>query len=186
MVALLSFIFNSQAIALTQDSQKILNNYHNYEQSGSPPATSQPYSPNDSPPEVNVVPTPKTNVISPTTTQPYYSPTSQPQSQNLSQNNGGAGWIVGAIIVTIIIAAIVKSLSKPKYENYSQKSVQRRGWTELEKEQVRINQDGKCNKCGRPPPRWEYHHRDGNRNNNSLRNCEGLCPNCHSVKTHDE
>jgi len=61
----------------------------------------------------------------------------------------------------------------------------RRGWNEQEKEEVRIRQDGKCYKCGRPPPRWEYHHSDGNHNNNSLINCEGLCPNCHSVKTHD-
>lgn len=61
----------------------------------------------------------------------------------------------------------------------------RRGWTEEEKEQVRYRQDGRCRKCGKPPPRWEYHHRDGNRSNNSLSNCEGLCPNCHSVETLD-
>lgn len=60
----------------------------------------------------------------------------------------------------------------------------RKGWTEIQKEQVRIRQDGKCNVCKRPPPHWEYHHKDGNRSNNSLDNCEGLCPNCHSVKTH--
>lgn len=62
----------------------------------------------------------------------------------------------------------------------------RRGWDEDEKRQVRRRQDGRCNKCGDSPPRWEYHHRDGNRSNNSLSNCEGLCPNCHSVKTHDD
>jgi len=61
----------------------------------------------------------------------------------------------------------------------------RRGWTEQEKERVRNRQHGKCNKCRRIPPRWEYHHKDGNRSNNALWNCEGLCPNCHSVNTHD-
>jgi len=61
----------------------------------------------------------------------------------------------------------------------------RRGWTEQEKQRVRNRQHGKCNKCRRIPPRWEYNHRDGNHSNNSLRNCEGLCPNCHSVITYD-
>ena len=63
--------------------------------------------------------------------------------------------------------------------------VERKGWTESEKEQVRINQDGKCAICQKPPPRWEYDHIDGNRENNDLSNCQGLCPNCHSVKTHE-
>lgn len=61
----------------------------------------------------------------------------------------------------------------------------RKGWTEQEKEDVRIRQRGVCNKCRKPPPRWEYHHKDGNRNNSNVSNCEGLCPNCHSVKTYD-
>ena len=75
----------------------------------------------------------------------------------------------------------------PKDQNLESEKINiiRKGWTEIEKEQVRILQDGKCQKCGRPPPRWEYHHKDGNRSNDSISNCEGLCPNCHSVKTHD-
>ncbi len=73
----------------------------------------------------------------------------------------------------------------PKETNIqSEENKIRKGWTELEKEDVRIRQHGVCNKCGRPPPRWEYHHRNGNRSDNNLSNCEGLCPNCHSVKTH--
>jgi len=63
--------------------------------------------------------------------------------------------------------------------------VPRLGWSEMEKEQVRIRQDGKCNMCQKPPPRWEYDHIDGNRDNNDLSNCQGLCPNCHSVKTNE-
>lgn len=181
-------IFIPQSFALTEESQKILNNYRNFEKTGSPPATSQPYSPNNSPPQINAVPVPKTNVIPPTTSQPSNSFSNPTMSQ--SQNNSGS-WMIGGVIVIIIIAVIIKAISGSKQNTYSQTTysqeiLQRRGWTELEKEQVRIYQDSKCNKCGRPPPRWEYHHRDGNRSNNSLRNCEGLCPNCHSVKTHDE
>lgn len=66
------------------------------------------------------------------------------------------------------------------------KSPKRQNFTEPQKEECRERQDGKCNKCKKPPPRWEYHHKDGNRSNNSNSNIEGLCPNCHSVVTHDE
>ena len=76
-------------------------------------------------------------------------------------------------------AGLAKRGSKPE-------EVIRKGWTEVEREQVRINQDGKCARCQRPPPRWEYDHIDGNSNNNSLSNCQGLCPNCHSVKTYED
>ena len=103
---------------------------------------------------------------------------------------GGEGslFAIGiGIVILIVIIAIVKSRRKPNVqEGYDYSQVPRHGWTEIEKEQVRIRQNGKCNKCGRPPPRWEYHHRNGDRSNNSLSNCVGLCPNCHSVMTHDE
>jgi len=88
-----------------------------------------------------------------------------------------------AILIFIIIAAIIAGLAK---RGSKPEEVIRKGWTEIEKEQVRISQDGKCAKCQRPPPRWEYDHIDGDRSNNSLSNCQGLCPNCHSVKTHED
>jgi len=84
-----------------------------------------------------------------------------------------------AIVGFMLPLIILKELRKG-----ARRSRPRRGWTEDEKRQVRRKQDGRCNKCGDTPPRWEYHHRDGNRSNNSMSNCEGLCPNCHSVKTH--
>ena len=102
------------------------------------------------------------------------------------------GWITGIIILIIIVAIIIgiaKSKSSPTHSDNTDYSytapVVRRGWTVDEKEQVRIRQDGKCAHCGKPPPRWDYHHVDGDRSNNSLSNCEGLCPNCHSVETHE-
>jgi len=66
------------------------------------------------------------------------------------------------------------------------KSPPRANFSEKQKEDTRNRQDGKCNKCGKNPPRWEYNHKDGNSNNNVDENCEGLCPNCHSVVTYDE
>jgi hypothetical protein len=99
-------------------------------------------------------------------------------------------WIVGIVILAIIVGVgigIVKAkpLAKQEYSDYSYKNVVRRGWTPDEKEQVRIRQDGKCANCGKPPPRWEYHHVNGDRSDNSMSNCEGLCPNCHSIETNE-
>jgi len=98
------------------------------------------------------------------------------------------------IIVLIIIIGIVYMLwwsgknPSPTYSDNARQPytpVVRRGWTVEEKEQVRIRQDGKCAHCGKPPPRWDYHHADGDRSNNQMDNCLGLCPNCHSVETHE-
>ena len=92
-------------------------------------------------------------------------------------------YVLGIGLIVVIILAIIAGRYRKKF---LAESLPRKGWTEVEKEQVRIRQDGKCAKCQKPPPaRWEYHHVDGDTSNNSLENCEGLCPNCHSVKTHD-
>ncbi len=92
-------------------------------------------------------------------------------------------YVLGAGLVFIIILAIIAGRYRKKFLAQSLASI---GWTEAEKEQVRIRQDGKCAKCQKPPPaKWEYYHLDGDGTNNSLENCEGLCPNCHSMKTDD-
>ena len=89
-------------------------------------------------------------------------------------------------IVEIIILAligtvggiVVFSVKKGKFEIF-----QRRGWSSVQKEQVRSRQYGKCNMCFTPPSHWKYYHVDGNKSNNDLNNCQGLCPDCYSVKT---
>ncbi len=89
-------------------------------------------------------------------------------------------------IVEIIILAligtvggiIVFSIKKGKFEIF-----QRRGWSSTQKEQVRSRQYGKCNMCFTPPSHWKYYHVDGNKSNNYLDNCQGLCPDCYSVRT---
>jgi hypothetical protein len=66
------------------------------------------------------------------------------------------------------------------------KTPKRQNFTEQQKTNCREKQEGKCNKCGKHPPRWEYNHKDGDRTNNTDSNIEALCPNCHSVVTYDE
>jgi len=79
---------------------------------------------------------------------------------------------------------LIKSIIVLLQNDRGDKEILMRILYDLRKDKKR--QDGKCAKCQKPPPaRWEYHHIDGDRNNISLENCEGLCPNCHSIETHE-
>jgi len=95
------------------------------------------------------------------------------------------GWAV-IIIVIMVVAVVAAIFKKPKSSSGSidYRNVPRRGWTKDEQAQVRQRQGGMCAHCHNPPPRWEYHHKDGNRGNNSMSNCEGVCPNCHAEETY--
>ena len=44
-------------------------------------------------------------------------------------------------------------------------------------------QNNRCNYCHRVLDVVNFDHIDGNRANNSLLNCQALCPNCHAKKT---
>ena len=59
---------------------------------------------------------------------------------------------------------------------------QKQGWSRDEKEQVRARQYDRCNMCFREPTRWAYDHFDGNKRNNDISNCQGLCSKCKSEK----
>jgi len=92
--------------------------------------------------------------------------------------------VAWGIIIAVIVVGLAFLKGQSKSKSNKQGSGPRRGWTKDEQAQVRQRQHGMCNHCHNSPPRWEYHHRDGNRSNNSLSNCEGLCPNCHSEETY--
>lgn len=58
----------------------------------------------------------------------------------------------------------------------------KRGWSQDEKEKVRARQYDRCNMCFREPSRWTYDHFDGDKRNNDISNCQGLCSKCKSEK----
>lgn len=93
---------------------------------------------------------------------------------------------IGIFVVIVFVAVIAKASSSNSSSDSETKSFVRRGWTEDEKLEVRKRQHGVCKKCNNPPPRWQYDHIDGDHSNNDLSNCQGLCPNCHDVKTYEE
>jgi len=57
-----------------------------------------------------------------------------------------------------------------------------RGWNSIQKEQIRTSQYGRCNICYRNTTKWTYDHIDGNKRNNDISNCQGLCPKCKSER----
>ncbi len=73
-----------------------------------------------------------------------------------------------------VLRVIEKSMSKPKARKSFPKTTQKN---------VLFEQKDKCNDCGKKSKIWDFDHIDGNSSNNSLSNCQALCPNCHAKKT---
>jgi len=86
-------------------------------------------------------------------------------------------------IVILALIGIVGSIVAINAKKRKLQIFQRRGWSSIQKEQVRSRQYGKCNMCFTSPSQWKYDYFDGNKSNNDLNNCQGLCSDCHSVKT---
>ena len=77
-------------------------------------------------------------------------------------------------LALIALRIIEKSMSKSK---------QRRSFSKSIRNITLKTQKKKCNDCGRESEVWDFDHKDGNNSNNSLENCQALCPNCHAKKT---
>ncbi len=86
-------------------------------------------------------------------------------------------------IITLALIGIVGSIIGVLSKKIKLEIFQRRGWTSIQKEQVRNRQYDKCNMCFTSPPKWKYDYFDGDKSNNDLNNCQGLCPDCLSIKT---
>ena len=93
--------------------------------------------------------------------------------------------IIGLFLIGILGSVVIISAKKWKFQALQRLdlNIQRRGWNSTQKEQVRDRQYGNCNMCFTQPTQWKYNHIDGDKNNNDLNNCQGLCPNCLSIKT---
>jgi len=59
----------------------------------------------------------------------------------------------------------------------------RMNFTKKEQKWTLAVQNNRCNHCHRVLDVVNFDHIDGNRANNSLLNCQALCPNCHAKKT---
>jgi 5-methylcytosine-specific restriction endonuclease McrA len=67
----------------------------------------------------------------------------------------------------------------------SKSETSRKGFTKTIKDKVLEKQNNKCGKCkisfNKVNPQFD--HKNGNHSDNSLRNCQALCANCHDSKS---
>jgi hypothetical protein len=89
--------------------------------------------------------------------------------------------IIGIILFALI--GIVGIFIGVRSKKIKLEIFQRRGLSSIQKEQIRNRQFDKCNMCFTSPSQWKYNYFDGDKSNNDLNNCQGLCPDCFSVKT---
>jgi len=76
-------------------------------------------------------------------------------------------------LAEIGLRILEKSLSKPKARRAFSKSI---------KAKTLEMQNHQCKACGKKSDVWDSDHIDGDSSNNSLENCQALCPNCHAKK----
>jgi len=94
--------------------------------------------------------------------------------------------IIGSIIGVSIKRRNLQIFQRQGWNSIKRRNLQifqRQGWNSIQKEQVRSRQYDKCNMCFTPPTKWKYDYIDGNKSNNDLNNCQGLCSDCISIKT---
>jgi hypothetical protein len=101
-----------------------------------------------------------------------------PGSQN-SFDSVTINQIVFIIVILWSISSIVALIKKQiKY-----KYVQRRAFPYYVKEEILQKQKYKCAHCKSYLKVREFDHKDGDRSNNDISNCQALCPTCHALKT---
>jgi len=103
-----------------------------------------------------------------------------PETGKIILNNEQTPIVEISILVLIGIGVSVIGVIVKKRKL---KIFQRKSWSGVQKEQVRNRQYGKCNMCFTQQSKWKYDYCDGNKDNNDLYNCQGLCSDCYSVKT---
>ena len=74
--------------------------------------------------------------------------------------------------------------AKASKYNYKGK-LKRRDFPKTIQQATLIKQAYRCNMCKKKSDEINFDHIDGNRSNNSIRNCQALCPNCHAKKTRE-
>ena len=87
-------------------------------------------------------------------------------------------WVAFIVFLIILIAAIAWKLKHRRG-----KHKERQHFPDSVKEKVLEKQRHRCTDCNRVLNVVDWHHRNGDRSDNSESNCVALCPNCHAVRT---
>jgi len=95
----------------------------------------------------------------------------QPISDSISYNYE---FLIFIFFLLVIGSIIWKITHRTKERRYFPANVKR---------QILKDQKCKCAICKQNTEVWDYDHKNGDRSNNKLSNCQALCPNCHAKKT---
>lgn len=95
----------------------------------------------------------------------------QPISDSISYNYE---FLIFIFFLLVIGSVLWKITHRTKERRYFPANVKR---------QILKDQKYKCAICKQNTEVWDYDHKNGNRSNNKLSNCQALCPNCHAKKT---
>jgi HNH endonuclease len=90
-------------------------------------------------------------------------------------NNYNSIFPILYLLFVIIAGAIIWKLTH--------RTKERRYFSAEVKRQILKNQNYKCAICKRSNEVWDYDHKNEDRSNNKISNCQALCPNCHAKKT---
>jgi uncharacterized membrane protein len=100
--------------------------------------------------------------------------------------------LYGAIIFVLIVwilSIIIFFYRSEQRDELEQKSLEirtrpeRKSFSKYVKDEILERQQNRCAMCNDKLFYCHFDHIDGNRSNNSLSNCQALCPNCHELKT---
>ena len=87
-------------------------------------------------------------------------------------------------LVDVIQAATLVAEKLDQATEYDKKGkLKRKSFSQTTQEIILIKQYYNCNMCKNKLEVINFDHIDGNRSNNSITNCQALCPNCHAKKT---
>ena len=92
--------------------------------------------------------------------------------------------LYGLLLIVIVLAIVTRrKLFRNLFSSIGgSRGGKRRAFTAETKEFVLDRQGHCCNICGIRPDNWDFDH-IGSRSNNSARNCQALCLDCHRDKT---
>lgn len=101
--------------------------------------------------------------------------------------NTGIRFDVNALVDILLIVSVFlisrEKMIQEQNQNTQPVVLKRKAFSKLVQEKVLSRQANRCNDCSEFLAYPEFHHKDGNRSNNSSWNCVALCPNCHAKIT---
>jgi hypothetical protein len=87
------------------------------------------------------------------------------------------------VIISLLFLMIIIGLAMCLSRALKKRRRKRKLFTAQTKRIVLKSQKFKCLICRTNVGIWDYDHKDGNRGNNKLSNCQALCPICHAKKS---